>query len=311
MYKKNKREFFKLNNKGFAITSIIYSMLLLFIILMTLIILTLGRKKVLLDKSKNETLEFLGGISDNTNLGVSGESLDNRTYVTGEAITLGGYNWHIVGDDGTNVTLLMDANQLGDNSAMEFGSSQWKGSSIRSYLNNTLYPELSKKIEKIVPVEICSYASSSAASNGKYYSGWLMDELNLIGASCNSESYIVTDNIRLLTYNEYRNIIENVPSNQVKIPSITMISADSAKQWLYCASNSCGTRFINFDNTDYGYNWWLMSNYASYYGASTGYINLGYSIYSNTSANHVLGMPYGRNILAVRPVITVQKSLFK
>ncbi|MCI8778556.1 MAG: hypothetical protein HFI87_05345 [Bacilli bacterium] len=61
MFKGNKKG--KLNNRGFAITSIIYSMLLLFIVLMTLVILTLSRKKTMLDKSKNETIDFLTDIS--------------------------------------------------------------------------------------------------------------------------------------------------------------------------------------------------------------------------------------------------------
>lgn len=46
----------KLNNKGFAITSIIYSMLILAIILMTLIILTLTRKKLLFNKMRDQLL---------------------------------------------------------------------------------------------------------------------------------------------------------------------------------------------------------------------------------------------------------------
>lgn len=48
-----------LNNKGFAITSIIYAMLLLFIVLMMLTIATLGRKKNLLDKSREDAKVIL------------------------------------------------------------------------------------------------------------------------------------------------------------------------------------------------------------------------------------------------------------
>lgn len=46
----------KLNNKGFAITSIIYSMLVLFLALVLLIMSNLASRKVLFDKEKNDTL---------------------------------------------------------------------------------------------------------------------------------------------------------------------------------------------------------------------------------------------------------------
>lgn len=56
---KKEKNIFRLNNSGFAITSIIYAMLLLFVILMTLTILTLGRRKNLLDKSRDEAKTLL------------------------------------------------------------------------------------------------------------------------------------------------------------------------------------------------------------------------------------------------------------
>lgn len=110
MYKKNKREIFKLNNRGFAITSIIYSMLLLFIILMTLVILTLSRKKAMLNKSKNETIDFLTDISrqydyPEVNLSISSmgqlvlpEIDDNNFTISGAGIS---YSLDLPGDNYT------------------------------------------------------------------------------------------------------------------------------------------------------------------------------------------------------------------
>ena len=40
----------------------------------------------------------------------NGNVITTTTYQTGDAITLGEYNWHVIGDTGTEVTLLMDAN---------------------------------------------------------------------------------------------------------------------------------------------------------------------------------------------------------
>ena len=50
---KEKKGSFKLNNKGFAITSVIYAMILLFIVLMTMTIAILGRRKILLNRSRD------------------------------------------------------------------------------------------------------------------------------------------------------------------------------------------------------------------------------------------------------------------
>lgn len=47
----------KLNNKGFAITGIIYSILLLFIVLIVGILMMLGNRKILLDKLKEEIID--------------------------------------------------------------------------------------------------------------------------------------------------------------------------------------------------------------------------------------------------------------
>ncbi len=101
MLKKNKRE--KLNNKGFAITSIIYSMLLLFIILMTLVILTLGRKRVLLNKAKNETIDFLTDISKRysypeVNLSISSVGALYLPTVNDNNFTISGMGIHYILD---------------------------------------------------------------------------------------------------------------------------------------------------------------------------------------------------------------------
>lgn len=59
MNRKSKYKHVYLDNKGFAITSIIYSMLFLFIALMTITLLTLARRKILIDKSKEYTKVLL------------------------------------------------------------------------------------------------------------------------------------------------------------------------------------------------------------------------------------------------------------
>ena len=98
------------------------------------------------------------------------DKLESREYTSGESITnFAGYNWHVLGDDGSNVTLLMDAGQISDMSHCGISASSnnctyngsyyvysWDKSLINSYLKNTLYPELKNKVTNtIVPVSVC------------------------------------------------------------------------------------------------------------------------------------------------------------
>lgn len=50
---------FKLNNKGFAISGILYSILILFLLLLTAILGILGSRKAVLDKTKNDVFKDL------------------------------------------------------------------------------------------------------------------------------------------------------------------------------------------------------------------------------------------------------------
>ena len=59
----------KLNNKGFALTSIIYMLIVLFLMIMLLILANLAQRKVVLDKIKNDVKENLnqgGQLAENT-----------------------------------------------------------------------------------------------------------------------------------------------------------------------------------------------------------------------------------------------------
>ena len=111
--------------------------------------------------------------------------LENKTYTTGEAITsFAGYNWHVISDDGSNVTLLMDGGQIEDmshcgsnndssNNCTYNGSHyvySWDKSLINSYLKNTLYPELKNKITNVdqdsILTEVKSHILKSIFVNG-------------------------------------------------------------------------------------------------------------------------------------------------
>ena len=246
------------------------------------------------------------------------ETLENKTYTTGDAVTFGGYNWHVIGDTGTKVTLLMDALQLGENNNMrhctddlddstdcivyrpgngnEYYQYSWDKSLIRTYLNGEFLTNLESKItNEIVSTPIC--ADSSRGDGVVTYGGYLIDELEALGKTslCSNK---VSDKVRLISYSEYFNMTpryKNTNDNFPNIENIIKLSTDSDyESWLYCNFNSCDTQFET---------WWMMT--ADYNSISKSYnqvrllraVGIDGSWYSREASSE-----YG-----VRPVITIVK----
>ena len=234
------------------------------------------------------------------------EPIENKKYNSGEALELAGYKWHVISDYNGYLTLLMDANQLGNNSYMSHcGNSNnssnnctyngtyyvysWDKSLIRSYLNNELKNTLEEKISnEIVPASIC--IDQSRGDGIATYGGYLKEEIeNINGASCNN-GYI-EDYVRLISASEYFNLSPYYNGTDVRYPNIlgiTRIVSDS--DWLYCDTGKCSRN---------GY-WWTMASY--------------YDIYSylvmcaeSVSSDGALYNHYGQGPFAVRPVITIKK----
>ena len=232
-----------------------------------------------------------------------------KTYTSGEAIKLGGYNWHVIGDDGTNVTLLMDAGQIEDmkqctddtKESTDCGVSNgyyqysWDKSLINKYLKETLYPKLKSKItNEIVPVSVC--VDPSRGDGVATYGGYLKTEIeNINGASC-SNGY-ETDYVRLITYSEYWNLSPKYSGTGASYPnesSIARLSTSSDyAEWLYCNTNKCG-------GTGYAGYWWTMGSYSF---SGSGYVMATYVVSSDGSLHN----NFGALAFGVRPVITIKK----
>ena len=241
------------------------------------------------------------------------DKLENRTYKSGEAITnFAGYNWHVIGDDETNVTLLMDASQIQDmahctndtdestdcgvDSTGQYYVYSWDKSLINKYLKETLYPELKNKISnEIVPVSVC--IDPSRGDGIASYGGYLKTEIDKIsGASC-SNGY-EADYLRLITPSEYLNLSPYysniIDASNPNVSGITRLSSEGDyAEWLYCDSNQCG------GTQNVGY-WWAM---ASCYSSSAGTVRSSRNVASSGGRNHSIG----EYALGVRPVITVRK----
>lgn len=231
---RNKKGFLNLNNRGFAITSIIYSMLLLFIILMTLTILTLGRKKVLLDKTKNETLGLFSQL-DNYPCMVTEKNAKEINIGIGDVITCKTENFYVISNDGTNIEMLAKYNlNVGDNQI----SSETEGiqsakaiGSIKSEKNATL-----------------------AFSSTNYWS-----------ASSSYPTFVYNNNSALYQYVEnyvdYLRKILDLPElvgsliNYNKLLSLgcTQNSCTNAPAWVYLTSYWTGTA-IDYQHIKYVYN---------------------------------------------------------
>ena len=68
----------KLNNKGFALTSIIYMLIVLFLMIMILILANLAQRKVVLDKLKYDVKEKL-----NQTVSINAQNLPYQNTTTG------------------------------------------------------------------------------------------------------------------------------------------------------------------------------------------------------------------------------------
>ncbi len=232
---------------------------------------------------------------NNSEPAIGSATTESAQYVSGEAMTLGGYNWHVISDDGTYVTLLMDAGQISSrqhctndtNSSTDCGVSvyyvySWGKSLIRTYLNGTFLTNLESKItNEIIPTEICADPSKK----GKTYGGYLMSEIAQIdGASCTT---IVNDYVRLISFSEYWNLSPYYSGTSDSYPNVNGITKVSNKSWLY--STSIGA-------------WSTMGSYS---GSASDDVRRFYMV--NTSGN----LTYNATAVTpyvVRPVITIKKD---
>ena len=75
-----------MNNKGFAVTGILYSILVLFIVLVALLMFNFRNRKVILDKLKQDTLNSIEGIKEEESDVITSEQV-GITVTSDESIT--------------------------------------------------------------------------------------------------------------------------------------------------------------------------------------------------------------------------------
>lgn len=196
-----------------------------------------------------------------------------NTYKIGSELTYGGVKFHIIADDGDNITLLADEDEvktIQSHTSEESETYKWSTSKINSYLNNTWIKTTSIDTSILIDNQICDDASGI---NNNSYGGTLKSE-----GKCISGIY-TNSKVRLLTEDEY-----------LKLKSITNDMSFVIGKKDYWLMNSVAGKYSETDTTKLEGN--TNSNLAKYSvsGSSPKVSNKGAS-----------------TKLLVRPVITVPK----
>jgi len=96
----------KLNNKGFAISSVMFSLLILAISLMFGILAILVSRKMTLDKIKDNVRQTVNG--DIVIVPEDYKGITPRAYTVGDHVTYANLDWIVVKDNGNNVTVVLN-----------------------------------------------------------------------------------------------------------------------------------------------------------------------------------------------------------
>ena len=136
----------KLDNKGFALTSIIYMLIVLFLMILLLIMANLAQRKVVLDKIKNDVKENLnqgGMLAQNTytitfdpTIGQINQTTKQVTYNEpyGELPTPTREGYHFIGWRGKNLAPEINANNYIVDNYMNRTTSEFKSENEYNYI---------------------------------------------------------------------------------------------------------------------------------------------------------------------------------
>ena len=292
------------NNKGFAITSIIYAMLILFLGLILLILGNLASRKAMFDKEKNEILSRFNGDEDGFKIYKNGEvvyfNVDNGTKCSNYTETQsnigtksGCMKFYAFNDDGGDtVNLILDHNTTATIAWNSSGSNASGPKEVLTQLNDDTKTWVGTETPSNYTMD-----QSTQGSKAKYtidYSGY---------------------KARLITANEIAQITgnttwdERTARNYYYFDSKTDTVSDTCKNgnttgcgygWLYDRTNKSCTTYGCLNNSDQetrGY--WTASPFApSSNGAWVVY-------YVGSLRDYSVDYDYS---YGVRPVITILKS---
>ena len=291
------------NNKGFAITSIIYAMLILFLGLIFLILGNLASRKAMFDKEKNEILMRFNGDESRKKFEngevvyfdvTTGEKCSNYTETQSNiGVKVGCMKFYAFNDDGKDtVNLILDHNTTATVAWNSSGSNASGPKEVLKQLNDDTKSWVGTKTPSNYTMD-----QTGQTSNAKYtidYSGY---------------------KARLITANEIAQITgnttwdEKTASSSFHFDTNTTTASDTCKNgdtsgcqygWLYDRTNKSCTTWGCLNNSDKGtFGYWTSSSRADL-------SEYAWSVYYNAvvDSNRVTNSGGG----GVRPVITILKS---
>ncbi len=179
----------KLNNKGFAISSIMYIILVLAVILIAVTLALLSSRKLVLDKLKKETLDDIYGISYNSVVNklkqeaISYASINNKTQ---ENIKIGDFETSISQE-------LLEYHKLSDKYLTLYKNED----NYDVYLGKTKkVTDISKPIENMLG--IVDYKISGNSVQGKLPSDYQQVEyIESTGTQYIATGFLATDNVKI------------------------------------------------------------------------------------------------------------------
>lgn len=167
----------------------------------------------------------------NENECLDGIFCKDKLYAVGNQVKLGNYNWHIVKDEESSVTLLLDGNEIPNRSHVVTGMSsyKWSTSYINKYLNDTFYKSLlSSKIDETEILTknkgVCDDESGKGGNPGV---------LNTEQKTCKSD-YIYS-NVRLMSLSEFEEIKKYLQDNNI---DSSFLYSDEVGKWALINADS-------------------------------------------------------------------------
>lgn len=191
----------------------------------------------------------------------------------GSSISYAGVDWHVINDDGNNVTLLADQGEISQKMSHTNNNKtvyKWSESKINNYINNEWLNKRTR-LDSSVLIESSICDDASGLQNASY-GGTLIHE-----GTCQSGIYN-NYKVRLLTQNEYNNLI-------TKLTDASFLVGTDA----YWLMNSV---YQTHEVNEFGE---IQNKEVSYF-----------AMFATKAATTL--MSNANNNLGVRPVITVAKS---
>ena len=292
------------NNKGFAITSIIYEMLILFLGLILLILGNLASRKAMFDKEKNEILSRFNGDEDGFKIYKNGEvvyfNVDNGTKCSNYTETQsnigtksGCMKFYAFNDDGGDtVNLMLDHNTTATIAWNSSGSNASGPKEVLTQLNDDTKTWVGTETPSNYTMD-----QSTQGSKAKYTIDYSNYKARLITAQ---EIAQITGNT---TWDE------RTASNTYYLDSKTTTASDTCKSgnttgcgygWLFDRTIKSCTTYGCLNNSDQETRGYWTASSCAVHSSSAWIVYYGAGVSSDFDGDS--------NTFGVRPVITILKS---